>query len=98
MSTQAAELSELVPGPECWLADCARPRADGEVTCELHDGRKPSPVTVYCYAWANNEVRADLKGRRCVIEATGAMGTCLIRFLDSGKRISTSRRALRRET
>ena len=52
-------------------------------------------MTVYVYAWANNPRRAQLHGRRCVIEATGRMGTALIRFLDTGERVTTSRRALR---
>ena len=51
---------------------------------------------VYVYAWANNPRRAALRGRRCVLEAVGAMGTVLIRFLDTGERVTTSRRALRR--
>ena len=52
---------------------------------------------VYIYAWGNNPRRAELWGRRCVIEATGRMGTCLVRFLDTGELVTTSRRALRRE-
>lgn len=54
-------------------------------------------TTVYLYAWGNNERRAALKGRRCVIEARGALGTVLVRFLDTGERVTTSSRALRRE-
>jgi hypothetical protein len=50
---------------------------------------------VYVYAWGNNERRTALKGRRCVIEARGALGTVLVRFLDTGERVTTSRRALR---
>lgn len=53
-------------------------------------------MTVYVYAWGNNPRRAELKGRRCVVEATGTMGTALVRFLDTGERVTTSRRALRR--
>jgi len=52
-------------------------------------------TTVYVYRWGNNERRAALKGRPCVIEARGAMGTVLIRFLDTGERVTTSSRALR---
>lgn len=51
----------------------------------------------YVYAWGNNERRAALKGRRCVVEARGAMRTVLVRFLDTGERVTTSARALRRE-
>ncbi|HEV8249805.1 MAG TPA: hypothetical protein VGQ15_07515 [Gaiellaceae bacterium] len=50
---------------------------------------------VYVYAWGNNERRAALKGRPCVIEARGAMGTVLVRFLDTGERVTTSARGLR---
>jgi hypothetical protein len=50
---------------------------------------------MYVYVWGNNERRAGLKGRRCVVEARGAMGTVLVRFLDTGERVTTSSRALR---
>lgn len=54
-------------------------------------------MTLYVFAWGNNERRAELKGRRCVIEAAGGtMRTVLVRFLDTGERVTTSRRALRR--
>jgi hypothetical protein len=52
-------------------------------------------TTTYAYVWGNNERRATLKGRRCVVEARGAMGTVLVRFLDTGERVTTSSRALR---
>jgi hypothetical protein len=53
-------------------------------------------VNVSVYAWGNNPRRAELKGRRCVVEATGRrMNSVLIRFLDTGERVVTSRRALR---
>jgi hypothetical protein len=52
-------------------------------------------TTTYVYAWGNNERRATLKGRRCVVEARGAMGTVLVRFPDTGERVTTSSRALR---
>ena len=52
-------------------------------------------MTVYVYAWGNNPRRAQLHGRRYVIETTGRMGTALVRFLDTGERVTTSRRALR---
>lgn len=54
-------------------------------------------VTVYVYAWGNNSRRAELKGRRCVIEASGTKNTVLVRFIDNGERVTTSRRALRAE-
>jgi hypothetical protein len=50
----------------------------------------------YVYAWANNPRRAELRGRRCVIEARGRMSTVLVRFLPGGERVATSARALRR--
>lgn len=54
-------------------------------------------LQVYTYAWGNNPRRAELKGRRCVIEVRGGtMGTALVRFLDTGERVTTSVRALRR--
>ena len=52
-------------------------------------------VTGYVYVWGNNPRRAELKGRRCVVDARGRMGTVLVRFLDTGERVTTSRRALR---
>ena len=52
-------------------------------------------VDEYVYAWGNNARRAQLKGRRCVVEARGRMGTVLVRFLDTGERVTTSRRALK---
>lgn len=51
-------------------------------------------TTVFRYRWGNNERRAELKGRRCVIEARGKMGTILVRFLDTGERVTTSYRAV----
>jgi hypothetical protein len=52
---------------------------------------------VFVFAWGNNARRRALRGRRCVIEARGAMGTVLVRFLDTGERVTTSYRALRHE-
>ena len=53
-------------------------------------------VPVYTFAWGNNERRAALKGRECVVEARGSMRTVLVRFLDNGEHVTTSVRALRR--
>lgn len=50
---------------------------------------------VLVYVWGNNSRRAALKGRDCVVEARGAMNTILIRFLDNGERVTTSRYAVR---
>jgi hypothetical protein len=52
--------------------------------------------TQYEYVWGNNAARAKLKGRTCVIEAAGTKGTVLLRFIDTGERVTSSRRALRR--
>lgn len=51
---------------------------------------------VYVYVWGNNERRAELRGRECVVEARGSMRTILVRFLDNGERVTTSARAVRR--
>jgi hypothetical protein len=51
---------------------------------------------VYRYIWRNNERRAELAGRECVVIARGGMGSVLVEFRDSGERVVTSRRALRR--
>jgi hypothetical protein len=57
---------------------------------------EPAPShTVYRFAWGNNAKRQALKGRRCVIEATGALGSVQVRFLDNDQREIVSRRALR---
>ena len=53
---------------------------------------------VYRYAWGNNPVRAALQGRRCAVIARGAMGSVMIRMLDTGEKQIVSRRALRRDT
>lgn len=53
-------------------------------------------MTIYYYAWGNNEKRALLKGRRCVLIARGSMNSVLIEFLDNGERVCTSGNALRK--
>jgi len=57
--------------------------------CHLRD------IPVYVYAWGNNERRAQLKGRQCIVVARGALGTILVRFLDTGEQVTTSHRAIR---
>lgn len=54
-----------------------------------------TPLVVYRFAWGNNAKRRALKGRRCVIETAGALGSVQIRFLDNAQREIVSRRALR---
>lgn len=58
----------------------------------------PEPAnqpTIYRYAWGNNDKRRALKGRRCLVEASGQMGSVQVRFLDDDSREIVSRRALR---
>lgn len=52
-------------------------------------------MKTYIYRWGNNEVRKRLKGRECVIIATGTMNTVLIQFTDNGELVTTSKRALK---
>lgn len=52
---------------------------------------------IYRFCWGNNAKRATLKGRRCVLESSGRMGSALVRFIDTGQREVVSRRALRRQ-
>jgi hypothetical protein len=51
---------------------------------------------IYVYAWGNNARRRALQGRRCRLIARGRMSTVLVEFLDTGERVTTSSRALRR--
>jgi hypothetical protein len=61
-------------------------------------GNPPSAAEpVYSFAWGNNPRRAELRGRSCVILVRGAMGSVLVRFVDTGEQVVTSGRALRRE-
>ena len=53
-------------------------------------------MPIYLYAWGNNPKRAMMKGRRCVLLGTMALGSAWIEFIDNGQREVTSRRALRR--
>lgn len=50
---------------------------------------------VFIYQWSNNPRRAELKGRHCVVEARGRMNTVLLRFLDTGERVTSSRYSIR---
>jgi len=69
----------------------------GETPGAVNDGGDPRAHTVFIFTWGNNPRRAELKGRRCVIEASGRMNTVLVRFLDTGERVTTSRRALKED-
>lgn len=49
-----------------------------------------------CRRWQDNPVRAALKGRKCRLIATGTRNTVLIEMADTGERVTTGRRALRK--
>jgi len=51
---------------------------------------------VYIYRWGNNKVRSRFKGRRCQVVARLAMGSALMKFVDNGELLVSSRQALRR--
>lgn len=53
------------------------------------------PPELWRFHWGNNERRAELKDRTCIILAEGNLNTVLVQFLDTGEKITTSRRALR---
>lgn len=53
-------------------------------------------LPTHVFAWGNNPRRAEWKGRGCVIEASGRMGSVLVRFVDTEERAVVSRRALRK--
>ena len=50
---------------------------------------------LYKYAWGNNPKRAKMKGRLCILLASGKMNSIQIEFIDNGQREITSKRALR---
>ena len=52
-------------------------------------------MKLYKYAWGNNPKREKMKGRYCILLASGKMGSCAIEFIDNGQKEVTSRRALR---
>lgn len=58
-------------------------------------GGRVKPKWTHRYVWGNNAVRAAVKGQRCRVLATGAMGTVDV-VTEDGTRLLTSRRALRR--
>ena len=60
------------------------------------DAERTQPLMVY--AWGNNERRAQLQGRECVVLARGRMNTILVQFLDTGEKVTTSRFAVKRAT
>ena len=58
--------------------------------------RKEREEPLYTFVWGNNPRRAELRGRRCRVLARGRMGTVLVEFPDTGERVTTSHRAIRR--
>ena len=82
------QLLEENPRQEVELLHQFKARFDAELQAVVDDE--------YVYAWGNNPCRAELKGRRCVVEARGRKRTVLVRFLDTGERVTTSDRAIRR--
>jgi hypothetical protein len=50
---------------------------------------------LYRYTWGNNTKRATLKDRRCRVLMSGRFGSCLVEFVDDGRREIVARRALR---
>jgi hypothetical protein len=65
--------------------------------CGVHDGKRPSSVIVYTWQPRNAGTAPELRGERCVIEATGG-DEAIVRFLDmrGTRRLTVSRRSLRR--
>jgi hypothetical protein len=55
-------------------------------------------MSLYVYVWKNNQKRAQLCGRQCVVLARGAMNSCLVEFVDNGQREIVSRWAIRKST
>lgn len=53
-------------------------------------------MTLYRYAWRNNEKRQTLYGRCCHVLARGRMNSILIEFTDTGQREVVSRNAVRK--
>lgn len=69
-----------------------------EPRCACGDPTLCGTRDAYVYAWGNNERRAALKGRPCVVLARGRMRTVLIQMVDTGEKLTTSARAIKRRT
>lgn len=52
---------------------------------------------IYIYAWGNNEKRATLKGRECIVVARGKMNSIMIQFTDNKQREIVSRYSIRKK-
>jgi hypothetical protein len=55
-------------------------------------------MSLYVYVWKNNQKRAQLYDRQCVVLVRGAMNSCLVEFVDNGQREIVSRWAIRKST
>lgn len=53
-------------------------------------------TTRYIFSWGNNERRATMKGRVCVVICRGKMNSCLVEFEDNKQREVISRNAIRK--
>ena len=56
---------------------------------------------LYVYRWGNDKNavgrhRLQFKGRKCKVLVRGKMNSCLIKFVDNGEKIVTSRNALKK--
>ena len=56
----------------------------------------PNRESLFIYAWGNNPVRARWRGRLVRLIASGARNTVMVEDAETGERMTTSRRALRR--
>jgi len=50
----------------------------------------------YIYAWANNEKRATMKGRKCIVLARMKKNSIVIEFTDNRQREVVSGNSIRR--
>jgi hypothetical protein len=62
----------------------------------LLDSMEAEYGTLYRYAWKNNEKRATMHNRLCIVIARGKQNSAMIEFIDNGQREIVSRNALRR--
>ena len=66
----------------------------------MHD-EKQMTEQLYEYRWGNNkdavgQFRLQWKGRKCKVLLRAKMNSCLVKFIDTGEEVITSRNALRR--
>ena len=103
--------ADIHSSPETSAPHSSRPPAStstratrSSTSCRAGDGGRQETATMcsrgdsakgLCLRMGQQRAPARLKGRRCMIEARGSLGTVLVRFLDTGERVTTSSRALR---